>query len=279
MPWDPPFWTETVNSVLSDILAWLPNLGVALLLLLAGWIVGRVIQAILAGLLRRIGLDRLAQRAGASEMLDRLGLGSSTVDVLARLVFWLILLVFLLAATESLGLQGVVETLGGLVGFLPSVLAAALILLFGGLLARLVGEALGALAEQSGVQAGAALGSLVRYALLAFVVILSLQQLGVETSLLTTTTVALIGGAALALAVAFGFGSRDIARNIMAGFHVREEFTIGQHLTVAGHQGQLVHVGPIKSRLKTERGHLSLPNSVLAEQVVEVQAAPESSDD
>lgn len=279
MPWDPSLWTETVNSILGDILAWLPNLGVALLLILAGWIVGRIIQAILAGLLRRLGLDRLAQRAGAAEMLQRLGMGPSTVDVLARVVFWLILLVFLLAATESLGLDGVVDTLGGLIDFLPSVLAAALILLFGGLLAKLVGDAVGALAEQSGIQAGAALGSLVRYALLAFVVILALQQLGVETSLLTTTTVALIGAAALALAVAFGFGSRDIARNIMAGFHVREEFTIGQHLTVAGHQGQLVHVGPVKSRLKTESGHLSLPNSVLAEQVVEVQSAANPAND
>lgn len=279
MPWDPSFWTDTLNTILRDILAWLPNLGVALILILAGWIVGRLIQAILAGLLRRLGLDRLAQRAGASQMLERLGMGSSAVDVLARVVFWLILLVFLLAATESLGLEGVVQTLGGLIDFLPSVLAAALILLFGGLLARLVGEALGALAEQSGIQAGTALGSLVRYALLAFVVILALQQLGVETSLLTTTTVALIGAAALALAVAFGFGSRDIARNIMAGFHVREEFTVGQVLTVAGHQGQLVHVGPVKSRLKTETGHLSLPNSVLAEQVVEVEAASETADE
>lgn len=272
MPWDPTFWTETLNAISRDVLAWLPNLAGALLLLLAGWIFARLVQTLLSGLLRRLGLDRLAERAGASDLLQRSGLSPSAADVLARLVFWLILLVFLLAATESLGLQGVVTTLSGLIDYLPNVFAAALILLFGGLLAKLVGDAAGALAERSGLEAGGTIGQLVRYALLVFVAILSLQQLGVETTLLTTTTLALIGAAALALAVSFGFGSRDLARNIMAGFHVREEFTVGQRLRVGGHEGQLLHIGNLKSRLETEAGEISVPNSLLAEEVVEVEA-------
>ncbi len=190
---------------------------------------------------------------------------------MARLVFWLILLVFVLAATESLGLQGVVETLGGLIDYLPNVLAAALIMLLGGVIARLVGDGLAALAEQSGIESGSTIGQLVYYSLLAFVAILSLQQLGIETTLLTTTILALIGAALLALAVSFGVGSRELARNIMAGFHVREEFTIGQQLRVAGHEGQLVHIGNVKSRLQTDQGEVSLPNALLAEEVVEIE--------
>lgn len=268
MPWDPNFWTDTLSTILSDLLVWLPNLGGALLLILVGWIVARLIQAILAGVLRRVGLDRLGERAGAGEFLTRIGWGPSASDILARLVFWLVLLVFLLAATESLGLSGVVETLGGLIGYLPNVLAAALILLFGGVLARLVGDATAALTEGSGVRTGTAIGQVVRYALLVFVVILSLQQLGVETTLLTTTALALIGAASLALAVSFGFGSRNLARNIMAGFHVREEFTIGQILSVGETEGKLTHIGSLKSRLETTDGEVSLPNSVLVEETV-----------
>lgn len=275
MPWDPNFWTDTLSAVATDVIAWLPSLGVALLLILVGWLVARLAQAILAGLLRRVGVDRLAERANAHKLLSRMGLGASTVDLLARLVFWLIMLIFLLAATESLGLSGVVNTLGGLIEYLPNVLAAALILLFGGLLGRLVGEAITAVTEQSSMSGGAALGRIVRYALLAFAIILALEQLGVETTLLATTTLALIGGAALALAVAFGLGSQQLARNIMAGFHVREEFVIGQDLAIGDQRGVLVHVGSAKSRLETEDGEISIPNSLLAEQVVHISQPQE----
>ena len=271
MPWDPNFWADTLSEITSDVVAWLPNLGVALLLIVAGWIIARLVQAILAGILRRVGVDRLAKRAGANELLSNIGFGYSTVDVLARLVFWLILLVFLLAATESLGLSGVVETLGGLIDYLPNVLAAALILLFGGLLGRVVGDAVSGLTEQSGLAGGTALGRLVRYAIFAFAIILALQQLGVETTLLTTTTMALIGAVALALAIAFGLGSQQLARNIMAGFHVREEFIIGQRLTIGEVQGTLVHIGNAKSTLQTDEGEVSIPNSRFAEETVQVQ--------
>ena len=275
MPFDPNFWTDTLSAVASDVVAWLPNLGVALLLVLIGWVVARLVQAILAGVLRRLGVDRLAERAQANKFLDQIGMGPSTVDVLARLIFWLILLVFLLGATESLGLSGVVDTLGGLINYLPHVLAAALILLFGGLLSRVLGDAIAGLTDQSGLAGGAALGRVVRYALFAFAIILALQQLGVETTLLTTTTLALIGAAALALAVAFGLGSQQLARNIMAGFHVREEFIIGQEISVGEKQGTLIQIGNAKSKLQTKTGEVSIPNSLLAEEVVEIKANEE----
>lgn len=278
MPGNPQFWAETVREITASVLAWLPNLGVALLLLIIGWVIARLVSAVIAGILRRLGVDRLAQRAGAGELLTSMGLGPSAVDLLRRLLYWLILLVFILAATEALGLPGVVATLSGLIEYLPNVLAAALILLFGGVVARLVGDGAGGLAERSGFEAGQALGQLVRMILLVFVVILTLGQLGVETTLLTTATLALIGATALALAVAFGFGSRELARNIMAGFHARDEFSPGQHLSVRGHEGVLARIGSVKTVLETTAGRVSLPNHALTEEEVLVRTGDRPSD-
>jgi ABC-type uncharacterized transport system permease subunit len=98
-------------------------------------------------------------------------------------VYWLVLLVFVLAAAESLGLQGMSATLQGVVDYLPNVLAAMLILLLGGLIACLVGNTLGALADRSGIRGGLALGQMTRYIILVFVVVLALEQLGVEAAL------------------------------------------------------------------------------------------------
>jgi small-conductance mechanosensitive channel len=89
-----------------------------------------------------------------------------------------------------------------------------------------------------------------------------------ETTLLVATTTILIASLAVILAVSFGWGSRGLARSIMAGFHVRDEFTVGQQLTVHGHTGRLVSIGPLKSLLETDAGLVSLPNHILVEEEV-----------
>ncbi len=272
MPWDSEIWTRLRGEVLDGIAVWVPNLLGALLLLVLGWTIGRLAQFSVAGILRRLGIDKLAERAGADEALAKVGWKSSVSQMLARLIYWLILLVFLLAAVESLGLPGVTGTLGGLVTYLPHVLAAAVIFLIGSLIARLVGDAIGALAIQSGMSTGPVLGQLIRYVLIIFAAILAMEQLGVETTLLVTASIAVITAAALALALAFGLGNRELARNIMAGFHVREEFKTGQLLTVGRHQGRLLSIGPVKSVLETGDGQVSLPNAALIDEAVVVSS-------
>lgn len=270
MPFDPQFWTNLWEETLGTIFMWLPNLLGALVLLLVGWLVARLVQFVIGGLLRRLRLDTLTERVGISRLLSNAGLDPSVVNLLARLTYWLILFIFVLAAAESMGLIGISEMLNRLVGYLPNVLAAALILLFGSLIAQVIGEALGKMSTQAGVAAGSALGQVVRYTLLVFTIILALGQLGIQTDLLTIAASALVVATTLALALAFGFGSRDLARNIMAGYHARESFEEGQQISLRGHSGQLVSIGTVKAMIKTGEGLVSLPNSALTEEEVTV---------
>jgi small-conductance mechanosensitive channel len=276
MPFDPQFWTNLWEETLGMVVMWLPNLLGALVLLLVGWLVARLVQFVIGGLLRRLRLDALTERVGISRMLSNAGLDTSVANLLARLAYWLILFVFVLAAAESVGLIGISEMLNRLVGYLPNVLAAALILLLGSLIAQVVGDAMRGMATQAGVAAGPALGQIVRYTLLVFTIILALGQLGIQTDLLTIAASALVIATTLALALAFGFGSRDLARNIMAGFHAKEAFKEGQQLNVRGHSGQLVSIGTVKAVIKIDEGMVSLPNSVLTEEEVTVLESGEA---
>ncbi len=270
MQFDPELWTRSLREIVAIMAAWLPRLAGALIWLILGWVIAWVVQFILAGLLRRIGLDKLLERAGAARFLTNAGFDPSVSKLIARLIYWLVLLVFILAATESLGLSRVVETLGGLVRYLPNVLAAFLILLFGGLLARVAGDAVGGLTAQAGVSTGTLLGQLVRYALLAFVAILALEQLQVQTTLLIAAAIAIITSTALTLALAFGVGNRELARNILAGFHAKDAFKPGQQLKIRDRTGRLVSIGTVKTVIETTDGLLSLPNSVLTDEEVTI---------
>lgn len=270
MPFDPQFWIDLWAQTVAMVVLWLPNLLGALAILLVGWLVARLVQFVIGGLLRRLRLDVLAERVGISRLLSNAGLDPSVAGLLARLAYWLVLFIFVLAAAETLGLFGIVDTLNRLVGYLPNVIAAALILLLGSLFAQVVGDALRAMMVQAGVSAGPALGQVVRYSLLVFVIILALDQLGIQTALLTIAASALVIAIMLALALAFGLGSRDLARNIMAGFHAKETFEEGQQLSIRGQSGRLTSIGTVKSVIRTGNGWLSLPNSALTEEEVTV---------
>lgn len=270
MPSLTELWTQIVEQFQSVTASALPPVLAALLLLLVGWLLALLGRAIVSGLLRRVGLDRLAERLGAEQALSQLGIERPVSSILGRVAYWFILLIFVLAAANRLGLVGVTEALRIFIGYLPSVLAASLILFLGLVLGRFLGNAVGTFAEQAGVSGGRVLGETVRFSVIALTVILAMEQLRLETRLLSTIVLIVVAAVALAMGLAFGLGSRGLAHSIMAGFHAREAFKPGQRLAVRNHTGQLVQINAAQAVLETEDGYVSLPNTVLLEEEVVV---------
>lgn len=277
MPWDQAFWTETIDELQSSLSTWLPAVLGALLLLLVGWLVARISQAVVVRLLRRLGLDRLADRTGIARGLTTIGVQSTLSYLLARITYWLFLIFFILLALGALGLTDVVTSaLNSFFAFLPRLVAATVIFLVGAFIARIVGDAITAMTLQSNIPSGRALGQAVRYSLLLVVVILALDELGVQTTILTTIIIVTVAAVAFGLTLAFGLGNRQLAQGIMAGFHAREEFNPGQTLTVGDHTGRLVRIGATKTLLETSEGQISLPNVVLLNEVVRLRPEDET---
>ncbi len=277
MPWDQAFWSDFLNEIQANLASWLPSVLSALLLLFVGWLVARLSQALLGRLLQRLGLDRLAERSGIARGLANLGIQSTLSTLLARITYWLILIFFILLALGVLGLTDVVAaTLDRFFAFLPRLVTTTIILIAGTFLARVIGDAVTALTMQSNIPSGQVLGQAVRYSLLLVIVILALDELGVQTTILTTIVIAVIGCVALGLALAFGLGNRDIAYSIMAGFHAREEFTPGQMLSVGEYSGRLLRIGATKTVIETSDGQISLPNIALLTEAVKIQPSEET---
>ena len=124
--------------------------------------------------------------------------------------------------------------------------------------------------EQSNISSGRMLGQAVRYSILLVVVSLSLDELGVQTTILTTIIIVTVSAVALGLAIAFGLGNREVAHSIMAGFHAREEFNPDQTLTIGEHTGRLIRIGATKTLLQTIDGQVSLPNVALLNEIVQL---------
>ncbi|UCC85741.1 MAG: mechanosensitive ion channel [Anaerolineales bacterium] len=259
---------ETLTTLLTTVTLFLPRLLTALVLLLLGWLLGRLAAALLDRLLARLNFDRLLERSGLDEALGQAGVSIRPSHVLARLVYWLLLLAFVLAAVDALGLQAVAGALQDLVGYIPNLIGAVLVLIGGALLARFAGQATQMLAAGTDLEFHRGLGQGTQYLLLALTFILAVGQLGLDVRFLGGAVTNLLIVVVAALGLAFALGGRDVVRNMLAGFYAKELYELGQVMQIQTYRGTLEAIGTLKATIATEEGVVTLPNSLLISEVV-----------
>ncbi|RMU67986.1 Cytoplasmic membrane protein CmpX [Pseudomonas syringae pv. aptata] len=189
--------------------------------------------------------------------------------LIGKVVYWFVLLIFLVSAAESLGLQRVSATLDMLALYLPKVFGAALVLLVGVLLAQLVNGLVRGAAEGVGIDYSAGLGRIAQGLVIIISISVAISQLEVKTDLLNHVIVIALITVGLTVALALGLGSREIAGQIIAGIYVRELFQVGQQVQIGDTEGQIEEIGTVKTTLLTDEGELvSFSNRILLEQRV-----------
>ncbi len=266
-------------KVITDIMEWLPSLLGAILLFFVGWIAAVAIRFFLGSILRRLGVNKVSEKTGITSIIQSWGFTSSLSTLIARFAYWIVLFLFLLAATESLGLGFVAGAFKSAVAFMPRLLGSLLIILLGLLFSGVIGDALGAYSDKAGLKSGSFVGTLVKYILFVFVFIVALQQLGVETVLFSGVIMIFLAALLLSLAISFGIGNRELARNISAGFHARESFLAGAKIQCGTHKGKLVRIGVFKFIIETSAGQVSLPNHILTEEEIFILPNENESDE
>jgi small-conductance mechanosensitive channel len=206
---------------------------------------------------------------GLTKLMSRAGIKVPISTLVGKIVYWFVLLIFLVSAAESLGLQRVSATLDVLALYLPKVFAGALVLLVGVLLAQLANGLVRGAAEGVGLDYAAGLGRVAQWLVIIISISVAISQLEIKTDLLNHVIVIALITVGLAVALAMGLGSRDIASQILAGIYVRELYQVGQHVRVGEVEGQIEEIGTVKTTLLTDEGELvSLSNRILLEQRV-----------
>lgn len=206
---------EPIRVVLAQIGAFLPRLALAIAVLVAGWLVARMARFAVVKGLRAINFHVLTERAGTDGFLQQGGIRSDTTDVFGTLVYWLVLLATLVIAFNGLGLTNITDLLGQLLVFVPKLIVALLILVFGAYFARFVGNAVFMYCRNSGVQDAALLGRLAQYAIIAFVVLIALDHANVGGAIIRQSFLIILAGIMLALALAFGLGGQRWAADLL----------------------------------------------------------------
>jgi hypothetical protein len=193
----------------------LPPLAAAALILLFGMVSARGARALVDAACAKLRLDDYCGRAGINELCARLGLGKSPAGVFAFATHWFVLIVFIVTAANAVNMTMVAGLLDRFAAFLPSLIAAVLIL-FGGLLfGRLVAQILNRAAEANAVRGGRAAAAGAYAVVVGYSALSALEQIGAKPQLVLSAAQILLGSAGLALAIAFGLGARDIAAELL----------------------------------------------------------------
>lgn len=240
------------------LLAFLPHLLAGIGLLLVGWLLAHLARAVTVRATGRMAgwLPRFVTRG------RRFPVFSPTL--IGGVVFWLIILCFLAAASQALGLTMFTLWLERIVGYLPVLVAAVAIVLVGLVVSQLAREAV--------VQAAAELehriwlGYSVQAAILATVAVIALELLGLDVTLLVVVAAILIGALAGGLALAFGLGARTEVANLLGARQLRQRFDVGDVIRIDGREGRIVELSDRAVVIETENGHAAVPGRRVAEQ-------------
>jgi small-conductance mechanosensitive channel len=250
--------------------AFLPRLGGALALLVIGLLAAIVFGRLVRGALVKAGLDRFADRSGANQLLDQAGLGSSLAALVGTAVRLTIVVVAVFASMSLIGLGLLSDTLNEGILFIPRLLAALALVLIGVVL----GAFLRAWLERTSAQLDfpVAIGPVVQVLVVILFGLCALAQAGVTVTPLTAIAVILLGAIGATLALAFGLGSREIARSLTSGRYARADFEIGQTIRIGDMRGEIVRIDGAATTLQAGGETIRIPNSMLVERIVIVEA-------
>jgi hypothetical protein len=264
---------QTLSKIFLAIVAFIPLLVNSLIILAIGYLVSKLVRWGVQFLLNRLGVQRLADRTGLGPTLHRWGLRTPLPQLIANIVYFFLLLSFATSALRVLDFSVVANFLDSVLLLIPRAISAALLVLIGSLLARILGNTITVIARNTNIVYGRVLGSIIEYGIVALVIIIAISILGLDTTVLTTSLMIILASVGVALALTFGLGARDAAKNVIAGYYIRQQFRPGQDLSLAGHRGKLRSVSGAYTVLEEadEAGQITtvvVPNTFLMQQVI-----------
>ncbi len=255
----------SVSTFFASVGAYLPQIAGAVILLLVGWLIARTARS----LIRKIGetVDKtysaIQERAGVKEV----GAKVSISTIVGRIVFWLIMLIFISAAATALGLPGLNALLRSFIVYLPNLIAAAAIVFVGYLLSGFVKDLVAAQVSVLGAKQAASVAILVQSIVITLAALLALRQMGVDVHLIIYLIVAAAAGLFGGVGLAFGLGAAATLRNMIAAQQVSRNYTVGQNVKIGDVEGEIVEITRTSVVLETSTGRALVPANAFNESV------------
>ena len=273
---DPSGWSDlfatSFHNAFDQIIDMTPRVVAMVVVLTVGFLIAKVVAKMAEQISKAVGLQAGAERSGLADSMKQVGIHPSVSVILGRIVFWMLMCVFLTAGFNVLGLETLSTTLQTVVAYIPNLLVAAVVVIVGLLVAALIRGVVATSADRVGITYAERLAAGCYYVLALMTFIAAFDQLGIRFELFREMLLIAFAAVALGFGLAAGLGGRDVMGGILAGYYTRQRLHPGDHVDVAGLEGTVREVGPVATVIETEHKGLltrhSVPNTkMLAEAV------------
>jgi hypothetical protein len=207
--------TGAWNAFATKITAFLPELIGAIIIFVVGWIIARLVKLGVEKLLKLVRFNTATEKTGVNKFLKKGEIIKAPSEIVGALVYWFIMILVLIASLDALGLPIVSDMLNSIFLYIPNVVAAIIVLVLGVLMGNLLAAVVRTAASNAGLKNAEGLGKISLYAIVVFVSAIALIQLGIGEEIVVSAFGLVFGAAALALALAFGLGGRDVAADYL----------------------------------------------------------------
>lgn len=242
-----------------------PDLLGALLLVLVGWLIARLVRAAIRGLGTRI--NRALERLLRAERAAQLRVSPTMLRLIGTAAFWVILLLFVMFATDQAGMDGVSAWLKSVLGYLPTLLFGVVIIVAGHLIGLLVRDLLLEALASAHVEQRELIARLAQTATFLTALIIGVHQIGVNVSFVTLVISVALGSVLLAFSLAFGLGARGLVANLIGTHYIRRQLQPGVRVKVGEIEGEIIEITPTNVVLETDAGRAFVPARLFNDQV------------
>lgn len=248
----------------NKIAVFVPNLLAALLILVIGIVLAKLLAKGAEKLLSRLGFNGLCERIGLTEAMSKAGVQKMPAAVIGKFIYLFLVLMILISTAETLGMNRVSAILDDFILYLPKVLGALFVIMLGMFIAHVAKQSIQTAVANMGMEYATSIARLAQIIIFITTFSLAVGQLEIETQMLNIVFAIVLGCLGGAAAISLGLGTRAVSSNIISGVYIREQLKPGDRVSIDGFTGVVVSVGTVNTVLENAEGEcLSVPNQQL----------------
>ena len=239
----------------------IPGLLLGIIVLLIAWLLARIISSGFERLLKTVKFDQFAERMKLTTFLEQMGIQMSPSALIGRFIYWIFVLLIIASAAETLNWTAVSYQIQRFLDYVPNLVTAILVFIVGAYLASLVRDFVRSSTNSLGISTGRILSTVIYYVLFIMVILTAMEQAKIDTKILSTNLLIIIAAIMLAAAISYGFASKDVLSNILAGFFIKRTFQKGMMIEIDSIKGTIVEITNIAVTLQlTDNERIVIPS-------------------
>jgi hypothetical protein len=235
-----------------------------------GYLAAKLVSKLIAKGLKAAKFDQLSEKIKLDEPLTKLGVKKGLSHLIGQIVFWIIMLLITVSASDKIGIEIISEQIRKIIEFIPKAISATLILLAGYFLATKIKEVITNVTASVGKIAGSILGNIIYWFIMTMVIITALDQTGINTDLISKNIILIVGILLLAGSIAYAYAAKDIMSNMLSSFFGKKNFKVGQNIKVKDIEGVIETTDNTSITVNTGRSKIVIPARETVNNSVEI---------